>query len=233
MFRYAGPELDFFGQATTWKAYWSRKLSPYIGVNVLDVGAGIGATARLLCGERQRAWVALEPDSTLLQRIQAQIEAGSLPTTCAPRLGRLNDLKPDERFDTIIYVDVLEHVEDDSGELERAAGHLSPRGRLIVLCPAHQWLFTPFDAALGHYRRYNRGSLTSAGPKSLRLEQMFYLDSCGLIASGANKLLLNAAHPTAGQIFFWDRVLVRMSKHIDRLFGYRLGKSIIAIWQNA
>jgi hypothetical protein len=46
-------------------------------------------------------------------------------------------------------------------------------------------------------------------------------------------LLLNAAHPTAGQIFFWDRVLVRMSKHIDRLFGYRLGKSIIAIWQNA
>lgn len=46
-------------------------------------------------------------------------------------------------FDTIIYIDVLEHIEDDREELNRAASHLRPGGHLIILSPAHQKLFTP------------------------------------------------------------------------------------------
>jgi SAM-dependent methyltransferase len=231
MFTYVGSELHLFSHAVNWKAYWSTKVSPFIGANVLDVGAGIGATAKLLCSERQSVWLALEPDSSLLGHIQGQIDAGALPKTCTTRLGTLNDVKLDEEFDTILYIDVLEHIEDDAGELARAAGHLRPGGRLIVLCPAHQWLFTPFDKALGHFRRYDKKSMRVIGSKVLRLENMLYLDSCGLLASIANKLLLNSARPTLRQILFWDNVLVRMSRIVDHVFGYRIGKTIIAIWQ--
>ena len=66
----------------------------------------------------------------------------------------------------------LEHIEDDREGLKLAAAHLRPGGRTIVLSPAHQWLFTPFDAAIGHFRRYNRSMLRSISPPELRIERL-------------------------------------------------------------
>ena len=57
-----------------------------------------------------------------------------------------------------------EHIENDREELERAAARLRPGGRVIVLAPAHQWLFTPFDAAIAHFRRYNRSMMRNLRP---------------------------------------------------------------------
>lgn len=68
-------------------------------------------------------------------------------------------LPRDSRFDTILYIDVLEHIADDRAELVEAARRLNPGGYLVVLSPAHQWLFTAFDAAIGHVRRYTAKSL--------------------------------------------------------------------------
>jgi hypothetical protein len=64
-----------------------------------------------------------------------------------------------------------------------------------------------------------------------RLVRLRYLDSVGLGASMANKLLLRSASPAVGQIGFWDRVLVRASTVFDPLLGYRLGKSILGVWR--
>ena len=66
-------------------------------------------------------------------------------------------------FDTILYVDVLEHIADDAAELARARRLLTPEGNLVVLAPAHQSLFSPFDAAVGHYRRYDERTATILG----------------------------------------------------------------------
>ncbi len=95
---------------------------------------------------------------------------------------------------------------------------------MIVLSPAHNWLFSPFDAAIGHFRRYSRKSLIAVAPDSLRLVRAFYLDSVGMAASLANRLFLKASSPTLAQIHFWDRNLVRASQFVDPLVGRRLGK---------
>lgn len=149
------------------------------------------------------------------------------------RVGVVADLPEAELFDTIIYADVLEHIEDDRGELERAARHLAPGGHIIVLSPAHQWLFTPFDTAIGHFRRYDRRSLGAVRPPGTEQVRLFYLDSVGVLASAANRFLLGSAHPTRAQIQTWDRLMVPASRLIDPLFGRNLGKSIIGVWRRA
>ncbi len=99
-----------------------------------------------------------------------------------------------------------------------------------MLSPAHPWLYTPFDASIGHYRRYTRQSLRAAGPAGLRLTRLAYLDSAGMLASLGNRLLLQSAMPTPAQIGFWDRFLVPVSYLTDRLTGHRVGKSILGVW---
>ena len=134
-------------------------------------------------------------------------------------------------FDTILYLEVLEHIADDRAELARAARLLSPRGHLIVLGPAHQFLFSRFDAAIGHYRRYNRKVLRALTPPDCVFEASMMLDSAGFFASMANRLLLSAPLPSKRQIAVWDKLLVPVSRVLDRMTGYRFGKSVVAVWR--
>ena len=230
-FSYVGSELDLFSAATNWKGYFRDQIAPYLGKDVLEVGAGLGGTTRVLCRGSERRWTCLEPDPALAARLEAEIRSASLPGCCETRLGTIEGLDERETFDTVLYIDVLEHIEDDRGEVARAARRLRPGGHLIALSPAHQWLFTPFDAAIGHYRRYSRrgfGALASADLEEVRL---VYLDSIGLFASLTNKLILKSAMPKPSQIAFWDRVLVRMSKVVDPVLGHSAGKSVLAVWR--
>jgi hypothetical protein len=229
-FTYVGSELDVFSYAHRWKAYWAELLRPYLGPRVLEVGAGIGANIPGLFGGDVRDWVALEPDTDLARQIERRVASGSLPENVRVTVGRLDALKDQQLYDAILYIDVLEHILDDVGELIRAADLLESHGRLIVLAPAHQWLFSPFDAAIGHHRRYNRSALSAIGPACCRLDLMRELDCIGLLASLANKMLLRQAIPSKKQIEMWDRALVPLSRWVDPLTGYRLGKSILAVW---
>lgn len=227
---YVGNELEIFAQAVQWKAYFSSILE-LSGKKVLEVGAGIGATTSILCDGSQDEWLCLEPDEKLLAQVDAQLRSGSLPACCRTRIGTVCDLEPDVFFDCILYIDVLEHIEDDRAELEQVACHLAPFGRLIVLSPAHPFLYSPFDKAIGHYRRYVRASLAALIPPGCKEIKSIYLDSIGLLSSLANRLLLRQSVPTQAQILFWDRRLVPLSKRIDSLMGFRIGRSILSIWE--
>jgi hypothetical protein len=134
-------------------------------------------------------------------------------------------------FDSIIYVDVLEHIEADAAELTGAARHLRPGGYIVVLSPAHQWLFSEFDSSLGHFRRYSSDSLRAVAPHELEVSTIEYLDSIGVLASGANRFLLRKGMPSSAQIKVWDRMIVPLSRVIDPLLGRRLGKSVLGAWK--
>ena len=228
---YVGRELELFATAHHWKSYLRDRISPFLGKSVLEVGAGIGGTTKLLASSSQRQWVCLEPDPALAEELERKITNRELPSACTVRIGTVSDLPSEERFDSIIYIDVLEHIEGDAAELRAAAPHLAPGGHIVVLSPAHQWLFSEFDSSLGHFRRYTAETLRAAGPGELKLARMEYLDSVGVIASGANRLLLRSGMPTASQVALWDRVMVPVSRVIDPLFGRRIGKSILGVWR--
>lgn len=226
---YVGTELELFAEAKRWKAYFASSIARWVRGDVLEVGAGIGTNTHQLYGRAVESWVCLEPDAALAA--QAEAAVASLPhasvlvgttESAAASLGR---------YDTLLYIDVLEHIDEDRAELARAAELLRPGGHLIVLCPAHQSLYSELDRAVGHFRRYDARSLAACGPASLVQEQLFYLDSVGMLASLANRALLKSSQPSLGQIKVWDRVMVPLSRVLDTCTGRRLGKSVIGVWR--
>jgi SAM-dependent methyltransferase len=220
-YTYEGQELDIFAHARNWKAYWSSQIAPFIKGDVLEVGAGKGTNTALLLPHTSGHWTALEPDPNLAHQIRGSETI----------VGSLDAIPGTRTFDTIIYIDVLEHIEDHKAEVDHAARHLPPGGRLIVLSPAHQSLYTPFDRSIGHFRRYSKRALVSLNPEQLRLLSAFYLDSVGLILSLGNRLVLKQSMPTVQQIRFWDRFVIPLSRVTDRILARRAGKSVVAVWQ--
>ena len=229
---YPGAELDLFAHARNWKRYWVSSL-PVLRGDVLEVGAGIASNTSLLINPAVRNWYCLEPDSGLLDRLRERIAGDPALAKCHAAGGTVAGLDPARRFDAVIYIDVLEHIEHDAQEMRDAAAHLAPGGFLVVLAPAHNSLYTEFDRSIGHYRRYSKTSLAQVTPPGTTLKRLFYLDSVGMLASVANRLFLKQGMPTASQIRFWDGVLVPCSRIVDAITFRTIGKSIVGVWERA
>jgi SAM-dependent methyltransferase len=230
-YRYVGAELELFAAAANWKAYMAAVLGRFVAGRVLEVGAGLGSNIARLVNPQVEDWTSLEPDPDLARSIGERVRAGGLPPTCRVVAGTIASVAAAARFDTILYLDVLEHIADDRAELVRAGRHLAPRGNLVVLAPAHRFLFSRFDAAIGHYRRYDRASLSALTPPGTRLEICLMLDSAGFFASLANRAVLAAALPSPRQIAVWDKFLVPISRRLDRATGHNFGKTVVAVWR--
>ena len=226
---YIGTELEVFAEARNWKGYFASKIRPHLGADVAEVGAGIGGTTALFRPGHGGGWLCLEPDRRLLTKIEEAIERGELPGVEA-RPATLADIPADRLFDSILYIDVLEHIEDDRGETARAAAHLRPGGKLIVLAPAHQWLYSPFDRAIGHFRRYTKRSLAVVVPTELECVELIYLDMVGLLASAGNRFIAGSASPSRAQIKLWDGAMVPLSRLLDPFVRHALGKSVLGVW---
>lgn len=230
-FIYSGEELDHFAYASNWKGYWSSQIAPFIGTSVIEIGAGIGSTAKSLNTKHYEKWLAVEPDITMYQRIENAKGTLDYPKNMDTLLGTSRNVPTNESYDSALYIDVLEHIEDDHEELSHIQKCLSKGGRVIILSPAHQWLFSEFDAKVGHYRRYDIASLTKTIPAGFTILKIQYLDSVGMLASLVNKWFLKSESPTQAQILFWDRIIVKTSIFLDRMLGFRFGKTILCILQ--
>lgn len=230
---YVGSELDLFAAATNWKGYVRRQIVPYLGRNVLEVGAGHGGTTSAMCLDpaAHDRWVCLEPDHELADRAAAAIADGRLPSCCEVVRGTLDDLPDGDRYDTLLYMDVMEHIDGHEAEARRAAGRLRPGGYLVILSPAHPFLYTPFDAAIGHCRRYTKRTLRAAIPAELEPTRLAYLDTVGLLASLGNRLVLKSSMPNPKQIALWDKGMVPLSRLVDPVLGYLVGKSVLGVWR--
>ncbi len=102
-----------------------------------------------------------------------------------------------------------------------------------MLAPAHNYLFSEFDRAIGHFRRYNRRLIELISPRDLKLRELFYLDSVGMLLSLGNRLLLRSSRPTLRQLAFWERCILPCSRVIDPLTFHQLGKTVIVVWEKA
>ncbi len=231
-YNYPGQELQLFEEAKNWKEYFASKISGYIQGSVLEVGAGIGETTAYLINKKVTTWTCLEPDENLFSILLQKIKEEELPAFCKAINGTLDDLPFSQKFDTIIYIDVLEHIENDKSEIEKAVTKLNDGGQLIILSPAFQMLYSPFDKVIGHYRRYTKKTLRET-VKTLNLTQkkMFYLESAGMFLLLLNKFLFKSNYPSKKNIVVWDKLFIPVSKGLDKISFYSFGKTIIGIWK--
>jgi len=124
-------------------------------LRVLEIGGGTGVLRGEL--EASTEWT--------IDMTDLQIEALRLA-----RHGRGRNLYYDvteerpgfrETYDVVLLFDVLEHVQDTEPFLRSVLNHLTPGGALVLNVPALQPLFSPYDTAAGHHRRYDRRSLAA------------------------------------------------------------------------
>jgi ubiquinone/menaquinone biosynthesis C-methylase UbiE len=232
-FSYVGQELRIFEHARNWKKYWSSEIRPYLSGDVLEVGAGLGANTEFLKSAGVSSWTCLEPDPALIDSMRSRFANQPGLLDCRIEIGTTEQLSVQRKFDGILYIDVLEHVEADREELGRASRLLRTGGRIVVLAPAHQWLYTDFDRAIGHFRRYDKFSLSACMPSDGTIIRLDYMDSVGKLASLVNRFLLRQAEPSLKQILFWDNYLVPPSQFVDHLTFNTVGKSILGVWRKS
>ena len=229
-FAYPGTELALFARARNWKGYVKSEVHEYLVGDVLEIGAGIGGTTVALHDGSARRWLCLELESNLVKQLQLLVARNGGPAPVVI-VGSLAALAQNPTFDCILYIDVLEHIDDDRLQIQTAAKLVRPGGHIVVLSPAHEWLFSEFDKSLGHRRRYNKRSLGKLIPSGWKEIKLKYLDSLGVLLSLGNVIALRQSLPTPSQVELWDRICVPLSRRFDRLSLGTFGKSVLAVWQ--
>jgi hypothetical protein len=195
------------------------------------VGAGLDSLTNYLSDQDHIWWLCIDPDANHISHLEGLIGAHKLPPCCEARCGVLADLDANKRADTIIYIDVLEHIEDDEGEVRVAATHLATGGHIVMLSPAFNFLYSPFDKAIGHQRRYARKDAGRLTARSLTLKRVFFLDSVGYFVSAVNRLIMRSSQPSVRQIQLWDKAIVPVSTFTDKIFSRLFGRSVVMVWQ--
>jgi glycosyltransferase involved in cell wall biosynthesis len=194
-----------------------RQLAPYVGQRVLEAGSGIGNLTEQLLDCERLACVDAEPFyiERLSQR-HGHLSNLSFHEADLCELHRCKDLRK-AKLDTIVCINVLEHIEDDAKVLQNFFQLLRPGGHALLLVPADPRLYTGVDKALGHFRRYTTDSLTfklkEAGFEVLESRGFNRLGSLGWYVSGK---LLKRTTLSAGQMKLYDWLLPA-AKLVERL----------------
>ena len=137
-----------------------------------------------------------------------------------------------QRFDTIICLNVLEHVEDDRGSLVAIRAMLAPGGRLVLLVPALPAIYGTMDRELGHHRRYQRAALADLlRSTGFNVAHTEYFNLAGVPGWWLAGRVLRRPMIPAGSLKLYD-VLVPLFR-LERLLPWRVGQSLIAIGEAA
>lgn len=207
-------------------------ISHALGRRVLEIGSGTGNITRFLCfeGREVTATDIVPAYRNELERLfgdnpKVHVEKFDL-TAKSPEAFRANP------FDSIVCLNVLEHIEDDHFALSQMWDSLEPGGNLALLVPAHRLLYGAFDRVIGHFRRYERielaGKLEKAG---FIVREMKFFSILATIPWLINGRLLKREYIPTGQANLANR-LVPLLK-LERLIGPPCGLSLIAIAQKS
>ena len=135
-----------------------------------------------------------------------------------------------KKYDTIVYLDVLEHIKKDKEEVKKALGLLKKNGKLIINVPANSHLYSNFDKDVGHYKRYSKKDFEIILQNfSFRKVSYRYYDSIGYLLSLMSKLFItNYKKNFEKKIKFWNN-LIFLSKLLDKITLNVFGKSLLVI----
>jgi SAM-dependent methyltransferase len=219
-------EFAALEEAKNYRAALAREFAPYLKGRVLEVGAGIGQMTRAFLElPGVESIEAVEPDP----RLHGQFVAANPHLTC--RCGTVADLDPAEKFDAIVAINVLEHIEDDLGELKTFRAHLKPGGSVCLFVPACPSIYAPIDRSFGHFRRYGRSGLRDAlEGAGLRVVRLDYFNSLGFFAWWFNFCVLKKMQFEVDKVRFYDRFLFPVVQRLEKsLLRPPFGQSLLAV----
>jgi len=214
--------LDNLDAATNYADWIVALMAPYLRGRILEVGAGHGKFTDLLA--RYGPVTATELSDRAVAVLRARY-AGSDRVTVR-HAGELTDAG----FDTAVMVNVLEHIDDDVGALRSVGDDLRPGGEVVVFSPAFNALYSRFDSAVGHFRRYTRATLVRAvADADLELVEARYVNAPGALAWYVLATRLGQ-RPTAGwSTMIYDRVVVPVVRRVEQWRRPPFGQSLLVV----
>jgi SAM-dependent methyltransferase len=219
--------LDLLKDTYNYNHWIYSLLRKHLGDEVCEVGAGIGNLTQFFLGARRLLCV--EPDAEyfgFLEKIAAihrnvEVFNGDLDGWLGTR--------PGGEFDSVVCVNVLEHIEDDVQALKQMKNMLRQGGRVLLYVPAAPWAYGQLDIELGHYRRYSKGMIrkaaTAAGLEVDRLKHVNFIGVWGWFLH-ACILRRKVVSPQSARLI--DR-LVPFISALERIVPIPAGQSILAI----
>jgi SAM-dependent methyltransferase len=222
-------DLEMMAAATNYRGWMFHRIAPYIGQRVLEVGAGIGNFTMLLL-DRELV-VAVDTYGPCVEALERRFASATNVVPIEANIARLaGDRLSHYRFDTIVCLNVLEHIEDDVRALDTMHDVLVDSGRLVLLVPAFGFLFGTVDRALQHHRRYTRRTLV---PKLVaacfEIEKTFYMNLVGMAGWFLNNRVLKRREESPAQILLFDRFFAPYADRLEQFIRPPIGLSLIAV----
>ena len=198
-------------------------LSPSLGTEILEVGAGLGLITQMLV-DAGRNVVALEPDDGLFKRFSENMSQTSVHGYCMTLHEYLNSNNESPSFDTILYVNVLEHIGDDIGELKAAVRAMKQGGNIVIFVPAAPRLYGTMDWISGHYRRYRMSELKSVVVSAgLEVVECKAFDPIGAIPYWLMYRFLKRRTLANSSVRLYDKVIIPVSAAIPQFIVRKTG----------
>jgi SAM-dependent methyltransferase len=221
--------------AANYRRWILQRLKPFLGKHIVEVGAGIGSLSELLLDLNPESLTLLEPSANvyplLVQKISS-IDKGGLATTHQGGLADVfaNNESSLARPDSAVYVNVLEHIEDDQAELRLAHSVLAPGGHVLIFVPANRWLMGSVDRLLGHFRRYTLDELTEkcvAAGFTVRFAAHF--DFFGIAPWWLKYCVLQSERVEPTAVWLYDRWVVPFAQKLEKAIAPPIGKNLIVV----
>ncbi len=220
--------LELLSELYNYNHWIFNKIRPFLRGRVCEIGCGIGTITQFMLNHEKV--VGVEP-SAKSQRAAQERFAEHLNVEIAQRF--LSDCPcdtvPAGKFDSVICLNVLEHIEDDVDALQRMSQLCAPKGRVIIFVPAHMSIYGQMDRSFGHWRRYNRKTLRQTFENAgLKTQHSFYMNSLGYFGWWLQGRLLKRNQVPIESARLFNR-MVPFLDAIERLLPLPFGQSVVMV----
>lgn len=227
-FSYSGSELDALAEAKNYYGWLIGQFAPWLGSSVIEVGAGIGTfSAQILSVPSVKRFVALEPGLNTFPHLERRFASDPRVTTARVYLDARLKLEP---ADSLVAVNVMEHIEDHQGFVANAHASVVKGGALLLYVPATPSIFGTLDVAFEHFRRYTKSSLRACiEGAGWKIERLGYVNMPGVLAWFVAGRVLKKRGLSARDTIFYDRFIVPWVFRLESIAEPPVGQSLIAI----
>ena len=221
---YEGWELEHFDNSDNFRNYQCDLFKDHLKGHVAEVGPGNGENL-LIYKDKVDTLELYEPSKSLFDNLKLRF-SNDKKLVIKNEVFSLNE----NAYDTIMYLDVLEHIENDLHEVTKAFNSLKSGGKLIINVPAFQHLYSGFDKDVNHFRRYNKKNLLNLFENlDYSFYELKYYDCLGYLLSLMSKLFTKDYKNNFNQkIKIWNS-LIPLSKILDKSIFHLFGKSLMLI----
>lgn len=232
--QYAGRDLEGMCFAENYHRWILRIFQPFLGTKLVEVGAGTGSFSELVLKGRIESLALVEPSAEMYKILHGRIDRTDRAvqiTTYNSFFTRVADhIRLHQRPDSIIYVNVMEHIADDELELRVAHKTLDDGGRIFIFVPALRWLYGSLDQQIGHHRRYSRAELESKCSRAgFRLIRSGYFDFAGIVPWGIKYRVLRSDKLDPKAVMLYDRFVVPAARAVESVIKPPIGKNLFVI----